>query len=132
VEDEEAMKLRLSYRAWITVLFIALLLMIPLAVLLRQAVPEEGDEAKRMWLRLAGSYLLILMGLLIALAWVVLKDIRQSLERYRAAHRRAFEEMTEQIREDYRRRQQRMADGRPPPDAESDLPSMSDSSDASD
>lgn len=96
-----------------TVLFIALVAMIPLAVLLKQAVPAEDDEAKRMWLRLAGGYMLLLMALLVALVWVVLKDIRQSLERYRAAHRRAFEEMTEQIREDYRRRQQRMTDGRP-------------------
>ncbi len=126
------MKLKLSYRAWMTVLFVALLLMIPLAVLLKQAVPEENDEAKRMWLRLAGGYLLILMGLLMALVWVVLKDIRQSLERYRAAHRRAFEEMTEQIREDYRRRQQRMADGRSPAETDPDLPSLSDSSDSSD
>ncbi len=119
------MKLKLSYRAWMTLLFIALLLMIPLAVLLRQAVPEEGDEAKRMWLRLAGGYLLVLMGLLMALVWVVLKEIHYSLERYRAAHRRAFEEMTEQIREDYRRRQQRMADGHPTP------PRTSDSTDTS-
>jgi hypothetical protein len=126
------MKPKLSYRAWMTILFIALLLMIPLAVLLRQAVPEEDDEAKRMWLRLAGGYLLLLMGLLIALAWVVLKDIRQSLERYRAAHRRAFEEMTEQIREDYRRRQQRMADGHPAKPGASDLPPSPERADNSD
>ncbi|MCS7065122.1 MAG: hypothetical protein NZL85_02470 [Fimbriimonadales bacterium] len=108
------MRLKLSYRAWMTMLFIALVAMIPVAVLLMRAVPAEGDEAKRMWLRLAGGYVLLLMALLVALVWVVLKDIRQSLERYRTAHRRAFEEMTEQIREDYRRRQQRMADGHPP------------------
>ncbi len=114
-----------------TILFIALVAMIPVAVLLMRAVPAEGDEAKRMWLRLAGGYVLLLMGLLVALAWVVLKDIHQSLERYRAAHRRAFEEMTEQIREDYRRRQQRMADGQPEskPRQPSDLPDSSDLTD---
>ncbi len=106
---------KLSYRAWTTILFGILIAMIPVAVLLMRSVPAEGEEAKRMWLRLAGAYLLILLGLLVALAWVVLQDIRQSLERFRAAHRRAFEEMTEQIREDYRRRQQRMANGRPEP-----------------
>jgi hypothetical protein len=62
---------------------------------------------------------------------VVLKEIRQSLERYRAAHRHAFEEMTEQIREDYRRRQQRMADGHPTPPRASDLPPSSERSDDS-
>jgi len=126
------MKFKLSYRVWMTLLFIGLVLMIPLAVLLKRAVPVEDDEAKRMWLRLAGGYLLMLMALLMALVWVVLKDIRQSLERYRAAHRHAFEEMTEQIREDYRRRQQRMADGHPTPPRESDpFPGRSDSSDTS-
>jgi uncharacterized membrane protein YcjF (UPF0283 family) len=125
------MKLKLSYRVWMTLLFIALLLMIPLAVVLKRAVPVEDDEAKRMWLRLAGGYLLMLMALLMALVWVVLKEIRQSLERYRAAHRHAFEEMTEQIREDYRRRQQRMADGRSPSSAKPDSSSLSDSSDTS-
>ncbi|GBC92357.1 hypothetical protein HRbin15_00825 [bacterium HR15] len=111
-----------------TILFIALVAMIPVAVLLKRAVPVEGDEAKQMWLRLAGGYVLILMGLLSALVWVVLKDIRQSLERYRVAHRRAFEEMTEQIREDYRRRQQRQADGRPKqtPSDHSDPPGRAD------
>jgi uncharacterized membrane protein len=120
-------KWRLSYKTWMTLLFIALIAMVPLAVLLMRAVPAEGDEAKRMWLRLAGGYLLLLMALLVALAWVVLKDIRQSLERYRTAHRRAFEEMTEQIRADYRRRQQRLANGRPQetPTDRSDSPDAS-------
>jgi len=111
-----------------TVLFIALLAMIPVAVLLMRTVPADDDEAKRMWLRLAGGYVLLLMALLVALLWVVLKDIRQSLEHYRAAHRRAFEEMTEQIRADYRRRQQRMANGRPekPPSEQSEPSDPSD------
>ncbi len=100
-------KLRFSYRSVMTVLLAVLVALVPVGVLLMRTVPTEGEEAKRLWLRWAGVYLLALFGLLIALVWVVLKDIRRSLEQFRKAHRQAFEEMTEQIRADYERKRQR-------------------------
>ncbi|MER3403224.1 MAG: hypothetical protein C4336_06380 [Armatimonadota bacterium] len=101
---------RINYRTWMTVLLGVLVLMIPLGAVLIRALPEEGIAPKKLWLRWAGAYLLILLGLLGALVWVVLKDIRQSLEQFRRAHREAFEEMTFQIREDYRKRKARRGD----------------------
>lgn len=97
---------RFRYRTWMTLLLGALILMIPVGMMLMRALPEEGVAQKKLWLRWASVYLLALLAFLIALVWVVLKDIRQSLEQYRQAHRQAFEEMTEQIREDYRKRQE--------------------------
>jgi len=55
----------------------------------------------------ASALLVIAVGLLFALIWLALKDIQQIGEQYRKAHREAFEEMTEQIRADYRRRLER-------------------------
>ncbi len=100
-------KFRLSYRTGMTILLALMVAMIPLGMVLMRAVPTEGAELKRLWLRWASVYLLILFGLLIALVWVVLKEIRRSLEQYRSAHRQAFDEMTRQIRADYERKRQR-------------------------
>lgn len=97
---------RFRYRTWMTLLFGALILMIPVGMMLMRALPEEGVAQQKLWLRWASVYLLALLTILIALVWAVLKDIRHSLEQYRQAHRQAFEEMTDQIREDYRKRQE--------------------------
>ena len=81
--------------------------LIPLRFVLLNALPRETADEKRLWLLAASVVLVIAVGLLFALIWLALKDIRQITEQYRQAHREAFEEMTEQIRADYRRRQER-------------------------
>ncbi len=98
---------RISYRAWMTILLGLLVAMVPLAIVLMRQLPEEGVEAKRLWLRWAGVYLLVVLGVLVALVWVVLKEVRQSLEQFRKAHREAFDQVTQQIREEYRRKRER-------------------------
>ncbi len=90
-----------------TILLGILVAMIPVGILLMRAVPEEGVEAKRAWLRWAGVYLLVIIGVLMALIWTVLKEVRQSLEQFRKAHREAFDQVTEQIREEYRKKRER-------------------------
>ena len=70
--------MKLSYRTWMTLLLGVLILMIPLGMVLMRLLPEEGVAQKKLWLRWAAGYLLALFGVLSA----------------------------EQIREDYRKRQQ--------------------------
>jgi ABC-type nickel/cobalt efflux system permease component RcnA len=101
------MSKRLSYRAWMAVLLGALIALVPLWVVVRNALPRETADQKRLWLLAASVVLVIAVSLLFALIWLALKDIRQITEQYRKAHREAFEEMTEQIRADYRRRLER-------------------------
>ncbi len=99
------MKRKLSYRAWMAILLGALAGLIPLGLILLRLAPRETADDKRMWLLWASLLLVVAVGLLFALIWIVLKDIQQIQEQYRNAHREAFEEMTEQIRADYRRKQ---------------------------
>lgn len=99
------MKRKLSYRAWMAILLAALAGLIPLRLVLLRALPRETADDKRMWLIWASLLLIVAVALLFALIWLALKDIRQIQEQYRRAHREAFEEMTEQIRADYRRKQ---------------------------
>jgi ABC-type nickel/cobalt efflux system permease component RcnA len=101
------MSKRLSYRAWMAILLGALVGLIPLRFVLLNALPRETADEKRLWLLAASALLVIAVGLLFALIWLALKDIQQIGEQYRKAHREAFEEMTEQIRADYRRRRER-------------------------
>ena len=101
------MSKRLSYRAWMAVLLGALIALVPLWVVVRNALPRETADEKRLWLLAASVVLVVAVGLLFALIWLALKDIRQIAEQYRKAHREAFEEMTERIRADYRRRLER-------------------------
>jgi ABC-type nickel/cobalt efflux system permease component RcnA len=101
------MSRRLSYRAWMAVLLGALIALVPLWVVVRNALPRETADEKRLWLLAASVVLVVAIGLLSVLIWLALKDIQQISEQYRKAHHEAFEEMTEQIRADYRRRLER-------------------------
>jgi ribulose-phosphate 3-epimerase len=105
--EPQSMSKRLSYRAWMAILLGALVGLIPLRFVLLNALPRETADEKRLWLLAASALLVIAVGLLFALIWLALKDIQQIGEQYRKAHREAFEEMTEQIRADYRRRRER-------------------------
>jgi ABC-type nickel/cobalt efflux system permease component RcnA len=99
------MKRKLSNRAWMAILLAALVGLIPARLFLLRALPQETADEKRVWLIAASALLIVAVGLLFALIWLVLKDIREIQELYRKAHRAAFEEMTEQIRADYQRKQ---------------------------
>ncbi|MFN3689549.1 MAG: hypothetical protein ACK4UU_01335 [Fimbriimonadales bacterium] len=99
------MKLKLSYRAWMAVLLVMLMGLIPLRLIILRALPRETAADKRAWLLWASLLLIVALALLVALIWLALKDIKQIQEQYRKAHREAFEELTEQIRADYRRKQ---------------------------
>ncbi|MCX7924799.1 MAG: hypothetical protein N2554_03190 [Fimbriimonadales bacterium] len=99
------MKRKLSYRAWMAILLGALVGLIPLGLVLLRMLPRETAADKRAWLLWASLLLIAAVVLLFTLIWVVLKDIQQIQEQYRKAHRAAFEEMTEQIRADYLRKQ---------------------------
>ncbi|MDM7460147.1 MAG: hypothetical protein P3X24_000615 [bacterium] len=99
------MKLKLSYRAWMAVLLVLLMGLIPLRLTLLRLLPRETAADKRAWLLWASLLLIVAVALLFALIWLALKDIQQIQEQYRKAHREAFEELTEQIRADYRRKQ---------------------------
>ncbi len=105
------MKNRLSYRVWMAILLVALIALIPLRVVVLNALPRETADEKRLWLLAASVLLVAAVALLFALIWVALKDIQQIAEQYRRAHRAAFEEMTEQIRADYRKRREREQGG---------------------
>lgn len=98
---------RPSYRVWMAVLLGALVALIPLRVVVLNALPRESADEKRLWLLAASALLIAAVALLFGLIWLALKDIKQITEQYRRAHREAFEEMTEQIRADYRRRRER-------------------------
>ncbi|GIV05771.1 MAG: hypothetical protein KatS3mg016_1346 [Fimbriimonadales bacterium] len=99
------MKRKLSNRVWMAILLAALAGLIPARLFLLRALPQETADEKRIWLMTASALLIGAVGLLFALMWLALKDIREIQEQYRKAHRAAFEEMTEQIRADYRRKQ---------------------------
>ncbi|MCX7993016.1 MAG: hypothetical protein N2651_05055 [Fimbriimonadales bacterium] len=105
------MKRKLSYRAWMAILLGALVGLIPLGLVLLRLLPRETAADKRAWLLWASLLLVVAVTLLFTLIWVVLKDIQQIQEQYRKAHRAAFEEMTEQIRADYRRKQAQQREG---------------------
>lgn len=104
------MKRKLSNRVWMAILLAALAGLIPARLLLLRALPQETADEKRMWLMAASVLLIAAVGLLFALIWLALKDIREIQEEYRKAHREAFEEMTEQIRADYQRKQAQRRD----------------------
>jgi len=99
------MKRKLSNRAWMAILLAGLVGLIPARLFLLRALPQETADEKRIWLIAASALLIVAVGLLFALIWLALKDIREIQEQYRKAHRAAFEEMTEQIRADYQRKQ---------------------------
>lgn len=100
------MKGNRSYRIWMAILLAMLVGLIPLRMALMRWLPHETPADKRVWLLWMGALLMVAIAFLIALIWLVLKDFQQIAEQYRKAHREAFEEMTEQIRADYRRKQQ--------------------------
>ena len=97
----------MSNRAWMAILLGALVGLIPLRFVLLNALPRETADEKRLWLLAASALLVSAVGLLFALIWLALKDNQQIGEQYRKSHREAFDEMTEQIRADYRRRLER-------------------------
>lgn len=98
---------RFSYRVWMAILLGALVALVPLRVVVLNALPRESADEKRLWLLAASALLIAAVALLFGLILLALKDIKQITEQYRKAHREAFEEMTEQIRDDYRRRRER-------------------------
>jgi hypothetical protein len=93
-----------------TMLLIAIVAMIPLAWVLSSALPEQGDQAKRDWLRWAMAYLLLLLGLIVALVILTLHEIRAIMQRYYESRRDALHDTIEQIREDYHRRRHSIED----------------------
>lgn len=98
---------RFSYRVWMAILLGVLVALVPLRVVVLNALPRETADEKRLWLLAASALLVAAVALLFGLIVLALKDVKQIAEQYRKAHREAFEEMTEQIRADYRRRHER-------------------------
>lgn len=99
------MKRTLSYRVWMAIVLGALGALLLLGRLWLLQLPRETADEKRLWLLWASLLLIAAIALLFTLIWIVLKDIQQIQAQYRKAHREAFEEMTEQLRADYRRKQ---------------------------